>query len=216
MTTLLLVDDHAIVHQGLIAILDREPDLQVVGQAGTAAEGLAAVTALQPDLVVLDLRLGSAGEAGGLRLCEQIVALRPQTGVLILSTFVDSQLVIEAVRRGARGYVVKDVDTSSLVRAIRIVADGGRAFDAKATSAMAGGLGPGKQAVPELSDREQDVLELLVQGLSNQQIAERLFISVTTVKFHVSNVLRKLGVTRRAEVAYVASRWGLSAGAPGG
>ena len=215
MTTLLVVDDHAIVRRGLMAILDRERDLEVIGEAGTVDEGHAAVVDLQPDVVLLDLRLGTDGESAGLELCERIVASHPAAKVLVLSTFVDTGLVVEAVRRGARGYVVKDVDTSDLIRAIRSVAAGERAFDSRAAAAMANGIGtPGHSVLEELSDREHEVLALLVQGRPNKEIAVRLYISVTTVKFHVSNILRKLGVNRRAEVAYAAARRGVSVRTP--
>ncbi|MFC6712879.1 MadR family response regulator transcription factor [Branchiibius cervicis] len=207
---IVLVDDHAIVRQGVRSILEREPDFRIVAEAATAAEAMVVVARARPQVVVLDLKLSTASDAEGLDLCRQLSDDHPEVGVLVLTTFLDDALVLQAVRAGARGYVVKDVDTSALVRAIRDVNRGESAFDAHSAAAMVRGLNapsPGQQH--ELTDREREVLVLLAHGLSNKDIGSRLFISETTAKFHVGNILRKLGVSRRAEAVYAASKLGV-------
>ena len=206
---LVLVDDHAIVRQGLRSVLEREHDLRVVGEASTPDEAMAVVSATSPTLVLLDLKLSGAPGLAGLDLCEALVRAHPGLAVLVLTTTLDDSIVATAVRRGARGYVVKEVDTSELVRAIRAVHAGHTAFDPKSASAMKRGLsadtGPGPQA---LTARETEVLRLLARGLSNGEIGKALFISQTTAKFHVANIMRKLEVGHRAEAVYVASKMG--------
>lgn len=207
---IMLVDDHAIVRQGLRSILEREHDLRVLAEASTAAEALAVVRRVQPDIALLDLKLSTSSDTEGIELCAQLVAEHPGLGVLVLTTFLDDQLVLRAIRVGARGYVVKDVDTSGLVRAIRDVSQGGSAFDARSAAAMVRGLSaPEPTASQHLTEREQEVLRLLARGHSNRAIGEKLFISETTAKFHVGNILRKLGVSRRAEAVYEASKLGV-------
>ncbi|MDT9594147.1 response regulator transcription factor [Nocardioides zeae] len=207
---ILLVDDHAIVRQGLRSILEREPDLRVLAEASTAAEARAVVRHVAPDIVLLDLKLSTSSDTEGLELCAQLVEEHPGLGVLVLTTFLDDQLVLRAIRVGARGYVVKDVDTSGLVRAIRDVSRGGSAFDARSAAAMVRGLNaPAPAANQQLTERELEVLQLLARGHSNRAIGERLFISETTAKFHVGNILRKLEVSRRAEAVYAASKLGV-------
>jgi len=207
---IMLVDDHAIVRQGLRSILEREQDMQVVAEASTADEAMAVVARALPQIVLLDLKLSSSSDSEGLSLCEQLVGQYPDLGVLVLTTFLDEKLVLQAVRAGARGYVVKDVDTSGLIRAIRDVSRGGSAFDARSAAAMVRGLNaPPVEETRKLTDREREVLRLLARGLSNRDIGEKLFISETTAKFHVGNILRKLGVSRRAEAVYEASKMGV-------
>lgn len=206
---ILLVDDHAILREGLRSVLDREPDLRVVGEASSRDEAVAVTARLRPDVVVIDLKLTAGSDYEGLALCKDLARAHPTVGLLVLTTFLDERLVVEAVHAGARGYVVKDVDTTELVRAIRAVSRGESAFDSRTAAAvvrsMSGGPGRGEQ----LTDRELEVLTLLAKGLSNNRIGETLFISPTTVKFHVSNIMRKLGVARRAEAVYAASKLGL-------
>ncbi|MEP6799199.1 MAG: response regulator transcription factor, partial [Lapillicoccus sp.] len=197
---IMLVDDHAIVRQGLRSILEREDDLTVVAEASTAAEALTVVAHVRPQIVVLDLKLSTSSDTEGLELCAELVRLHPAIGVLVFTTFLDEHLVLAAVRAGARGYVVKDVDTSALIRAIRDVSRGESAFDARSASAMVRGLSkPERSHSHELTARESEVMRLLARGMSNRDIGARLYISETTAKFHVGNILRKLGVSRRAE-----------------
>lgn len=207
---LLLVDDHAIVRQGLRSVLQREDGIRIVGEAEDAEQAKTLVAALAPHMVCLDLKLSTSSDSEGISLCEELTALHPDIAVLVLTTFLDERLVLRAIRAGARGYVVKDVDTSGLVRAIRDVSRGGSAFDARSAAAVVRGLHGSEEEQPkELTSRELEVLRLLASGMSNNRIGQELFISETTAKFHVGNILRKLGVSRRAEAVYEASKAGL-------
>lgn len=206
---IVLVDDHSIMRQGLRAVLEREEDLRIVGEAGSAPEAFAAVATGRPQVVLLDLKLASGPQTDGLEVCRKLCADHPGIGVLVLTTFAEDRLVVESVQAGARGYVVKDVDTTELVRAIRAVSRGESAFDARSASAMVRSLSGGMPDRERLTDRELDVLRLLARGLSNRAIGAELFISETTVKFHVGNLMRKLMVSRRAEAVYAATKLGL-------
>ena len=207
---IMLVDDHAIVRQGLRSILEREPDLRVVGEASSAHEAMTEVERSRPRIVLMDLKLSTSSDSEGIDLCAELSREHPDVGVLVLTTFLDDQLVLRAIRAGAKGYVVKDVDTSGLIRAIRDVSRGESAFDARSAAAMVRGLNaPAQDERRGLTAREREVLQLLAHGLSNREIGARLYISETTAKFHVGNVLRKLGVSRRAEAVYEGSKLGV-------
>lgn len=207
---LVLVDDHAILRQGLRSVLEREPDLRVRGEAATPSEAMAVVGRVRPSIVLLDLKLAGSTESAGLDLCAALTSAFPDVSVLVLTTVISEQLVMRAIHNGARGYVVKEVDTSELVRAIRAVNRGDSAFDSRSAAAMVRGIhakpsGDGRQ----LTGREAEVLHLLARGMSNRDIGKQLFISETTAKFHVGNIMRKLRVTRRAEAVYIASKTGV-------
>lgn len=206
---LVLVDDHAILRQGLRSVLERERDLVVVGEASSETEAEAVVGALSPDVVIMDLKLSAGSDYEGLSLCAKLSGLHPDMGLLVLTTFLDEDLVVRAVHAGARGYVVKDVDTTELVRAIRAVSAGQSAFDSRSAAAVVRSLSGRGTPHHQLTDREIEVLRLLAAGLSNNKIGEKLYISATTAKFHVSNIMRKLEVSRRAEAVYAASKRGL-------
>ena len=206
---LILVDDHAILREGLRSVLEREDDLVVVGEASSEPEAEAVVRATHPDVVLLDLKLSASSDFEGLSLCAKLSAAHPGIGLLVLTTFLDEDLVVRAVHVGARGYVVKDVDTTELVRAIRAISAGESAFDARSAAAVVRSLSGRTAPRQQLTDREIEVLRLLAAGLSNNKIGEKLFISATTAKFHVSNIMRKLEVSRRAEAVYAASKRGL-------
>jgi DNA-binding NarL/FixJ family response regulator len=213
-TRVLIVDDHAIVRRGLRSILELEQDIAVVGEAGGPADALRTVERTRPEVVLLDLKLSPGDDADGLAVCSQILERRPGTGVVVLSTFLDEQLVAEALRRGAQAYVLKDVDLSELVRIIRAVARGEAGFDSRSAAVvreLAAGTRTGRagNGMPALTDREREVVRLIAEGLTNREIGEAIFVSESTVKFHVRNVMRKLDVHHRAEVAYAASRLGL-------
>ncbi|MCW2678387.1 MAG: two component transcriptional regulator, LuxR family [Modestobacter sp.] len=208
---LVIVDDHAIVRQGLRSILEREPDIEVVGEAATAAEALDLVAAARPHIVLLDLKLSAGSDVAGLALCGQLTACTPAPGVLVVTTFLDQGLVLEAIQQGARGYVLKDVDAVALVAAIRAVRRGESAFDSHSAAMVVQTL-HAPAAAPVASDltaREREVLALLARGLSNEAIGRELYISATTAKFHVGNLMRKLSVSRRAEAVYAGSKLGL-------
>src|SRR6516164_1315779 len=204
---IVLVDDHAIVRQGLRSILERERDLRIVGEASTADEAMAVVERTRPAVVLLDLKLSTGADSQGLELCSRLTTRYPGLGVLVLTTFLDDNLVAQA-HRGARGYVIKDVDTTELVRAIRAVVRKESAFDSRSAAAMVRSLRV-QPDQPAFTERELNVLELLAHGLSNKEIGKRLYISETTVKFHVRNLMRKLNAASRAEAVYEASKLGL-------
>ncbi len=211
-TRVLIVDDHAIVRRGLRSILELEPDIDVVAEAGTAAEALREAERSRPEIVLLDLRLGPDDDPEGLVLCSRIVERLPATRVVVLSMFLEERLVLEALRRGAHAYVLKDVDTQELVRIIRAVSRGESGFDSRSAAVVVrsiAGEGAPEPPTPQLTDREREVVKLITEGLSNREIGAAIFLSESTVKFHVRNVMRKLGMRHRAEVAYVASRLGL-------
>ncbi|HJQ04379.1 MAG TPA: response regulator transcription factor [Nocardioides sp.] len=206
---IVIVDDHAMVRQGLRSVLEREADLEVVGEAASSAQTLAVVGAHRPHVVLLDLRLSPSSETEGIEVCGRLHQVHPEIAVLVLTTVIDDQLVLEAIHRGARGYVVKEVDTSELVKAIRSVHRGESAFDSRSAAAMVRGINAESAAENrQLTEREHDVLRLLARGMSNRVIGQQLFISETTAKFHVCNIMRKLQVSRRAEAVYVASKEG--------
>jgi two-component system, NarL family, response regulator DevR len=208
--SIVLVDDHAIVRQGIRSILERHPQMSVVGEAATSEEAMRVVSQTRPRIVLLDLKLSASSDTEGLDLCQQLTSTYPGTAVLVLTTLMDDQLVVRAIRSGASGYVVKDVDTRELVNAIQAVSQGESAFDSRSAAAMVRSLNARSPLESkQLTEREREVLSLLARGLSNRDIGKRLYISETTAKFHVGNIIRKLGVTRRAEAVYAASKMGL-------
>ncbi|GLW51303.1 DNA-binding response regulator [Streptomyces sp. NBRC 14336] len=205
---IVLVDDHAIVRHGLRSILERESDLDVVGEASTAAEAEAVVERTRPAIVLLDLKLSTAADTEGLELCKRLTQRHPNLAVLVLTTFLDDSLVVQAIHHGARGYVVKDVDTTELLRSIRAVARNESAFDSHAAAAMVRSMRVQPER-PRFTERELKVLQLLAHGLSNREIGAELYISETTVKFHVRNIMRKTDAGSRAEVVYEATKLGV-------
>jgi DNA-binding NarL/FixJ family response regulator len=209
---IVLVDDHAIVRQGIRAMLDREPCLRVVGEAAGATAALRVIGQSQPDVVLLDIKLSAASDSEGLELCAQISSRYPRCRILVLTTFVAEWLVLESIKQGASGYVVKDVDLTELVRAIQAAARGESAFDSRSASVMVRWLhnkGSLDDPTQHITPREREILALLARGMSNFTIGKRLYISESTVKFHVGNAMRKLGASRRAEAVYAASKIGL-------
>lgn len=203
----MLVDDHAIVRQGLRSILERDVHIRVIAEASSSGECLAVMQRTTPDVLLLDLKLSTSSDTEGLQLAREIAEHHPQVAILVLTTFLDEELVLQAVQAGAKGYVVKDVDTDALMRAIHDVSRGESAFDARSAAAMVRGMqAPAPQTKPGLSPRELEVLRHLARGLSNKEIGKRLYIGETTAKFHVGNILRKLGVSSRAEAVYEASK----------
>ena len=207
----MLVDDHAIVREGLRAVLERDPQLAVVAEAGDVPSALEVHGRTETDVVLLDLKLSSRAEAEGIELLRRLMEQSPASRVLVLTTFLEERLVVEAIQAGAKGYVLKDTDADELGRAIRAVHAGESAFDPHTAAAVVRSLsaGGGAPAAPVLSAREVEVLAGLARGLSNQALGRELFIAESTVKFHVSNVMRKLEVSRRAEAVYAATKLGL-------
>lgn len=196
---LVIVDDHTIVREGLRSILELETDIAVVGHAASPAEALDAVALTRPDIVLLDLKLSEDGPATGLDLCGEIVSRFPEVGVVVLTTFHDHALVLDALHRGAKGYVLKDVDVIDLVKIIRAVRGG---------SLMVHSLSE-QDGRPRLTRRELDIVRLLAKGMTNREIGRAALISDSTVKFHVRGIMRKLEVHHRAEVVYAATKLGI-------
>ena len=207
-----IIDDHAIVRQGLRAMIDREPDLRVVGEAPSPALATAMLDQTRPRVVLLDLKLAPDSECDGLALCATITQRHPDTRVLVLTSSADEWLILESIRQGAKGFVLKDVDLTELIRAVRAVHRGESAFDSRSAGVvvrwMHGSQRPGA-AASDITPREREILSLLARGLSNVAIGQRLYISSATVKFHVGNLMQKLGARRRAEAVYAASKLGL-------
>jgi DNA-binding NarL/FixJ family response regulator len=204
-----IVDDHAIIRSGLRTMLEHAGAVQVVGEAGTAAAAMAVVAETRPDVVLLDLKLGD-DEQAGLAVCRKLTAAGKDLRVLVLTTFLNERLVVDALRAGAKGYVLKDVDADELLRGIAAVRAGESAFDSHAAAVVVRTMsGTKPPETVSFTARETEVVQLLAQGRSNRQIGAQLYISETTVKFHVRNVMEKLGVKRRAEVVYRSGQLGL-------
>lgn len=203
--TVFVVDDHAVVRIGLADLLEEEPDLRVIGQAGTAREALARVPALRPDVVVLDVRLP---DGNGVELCRELRSRLPGTACLMLTSFPDEQAVVDALLAGAAGYVIKDVRGMELASAVRAVAAGGRLLDDRTTAELLDRLRTtsGGPALAALTRRERVLLEHIRRGLTNREIGERMFLAEKTVKNQVSRLLAKLGVQRRTQAAVLATR----------
>ena len=205
------MDDHTIVRQGLRSILDLEPDFTVVGEAADAEQAVAETARLHPDVVLLDLMLSDHAPAEGLDVCAELRERHPGVSVVVLTTFLDERLLLGALRRGANGYALKDVDAVELARIIRSVHGGQSAFDPRSARLVVRSL-TGEQGPPParpLSDRELEVVRLVAQGATNQRVARELYVSESTVKYHLRTAMRKLGASDRTELVYRASAWGL-------
>ncbi|HVV14734.1 response regulator transcription factor [Amycolatopsis sp.] len=202
-----LLDDHEVVRTGLKTLLEAEHDLRVTGEAATAAEAMARIPAVRPDVAILDVRLPD-GE--GVTVCREIRdLLDPPPGCLMLTSYSDDEALFGAVLAGAAGYLLKQVSGSNLVEAVRTIAAGGSLLDPGLTAAVRMRM-RGEEPDPrydQLSPQERRVLELIAAGLTNRQIAERLFLAEKTIKNYVSSLLHKLGFERRTEAAvYLAKR----------
>jgi DNA-binding NarL/FixJ family response regulator len=203
---LLLADDHTLVRQGLRQYLEMEGDIDVVGEASTGREVLDQIEAKQPDVVVLDLRMPGMD---GLEVARRIQEDAPNVGVMMLSAYDYRQFVVEAVRAGARGYVLKSMDADQLVQAVHLVATGNMVFDPQVVVALAEELSRAKEREQKgdvLTGREIEVLQLLAFGHSNKDIAEQLDISAETVKTHLEHIFRKLGTSDRTAAVAEALR----------
>jgi len=202
-----LLDDHEIVRQGITALLETEPDLEVVGEASTAAEALVRVPALRPDVAVLDVRLP---DGDGVHVCRELRQQMPELACLMLTSYADDEALFESVMAGAAGYVIKEVRGGDLVHAIRVVAAGGSLLDPMTTGQLLNRLRTVNTAAPpdplrELTEQERKVLDLIGQGMTNREIGHELYLAEKTVKNYVSSLLAKLGMQRRTQAAVLAT-----------
>ncbi|WP_280368593.1 response regulator transcription factor [Nocardia wallacei] len=205
MITVFLVDDHEIVRRGVADLLESDPELTVIGEAGDASQALARIPALRPDVAVLDVRLP---DGNGIELCRELLSKHDGLRCLILTSFTDEQAMLDAILAGASGYVVKDVKGMELARAVKDVGSGLSLLDNRAAAALMEQLR--RRTEPDgplgtLTEQERKLLDLLGEGLTNRQIAERMFLAEKTVKNYVSRLLAKLGMERRTQAAVYAS-----------
>ncbi|WP_327068607.1 response regulator transcription factor [Kitasatospora sp. NBC_01302] len=203
-----LLDDHEVVRRGVRDLLEAEPDIEVIGEAGTCAQALARVPALRPQVAVLDIRLP---DGDGIGVCRELRSRMPELACLMLTSFDDDDALLDAIMAGAAGYALKDVKGADLVTAVRTVAAGQSMLDPATTAHLMASLRhhDEPQAGPGLSDltpREQDVLALIGKGETNRQIGQELYLAEKTVKNHISRILAKLGVERRIQAAVIATR----------
>ncbi len=203
-----LLDDHEVVRRGVQELLEADGDIVVVGEASTAAEALARVPALRPDVAVLDVRLP---DGDGITVCRELRSQLPELACLMLTSFSDDEAMVDAVMAGAAGYVLKQIRGSDLCGAVRTVAAGGTLLDARATARVVerlrnGGTLAEPDPLAELTEREKEILTLIGEGLTNRQIGERLFLAEKTIKNYVSNLLAKLGMERRTQAAVLATQ----------
>ena len=199
MIRVLIADDHPIVREGFGAIVNAESDIQVVAQASNGIEALERAAEANPDVALMDLRMPQMGGAEAIRRLRQV---NPNLRAIVLTTYDDDEAIYEAIRAGARGYLLKDVRPRDLVRAIRRVHAGGSLLQPVVVERLLDRLGPEDaddeaQPVEALTPRELEVLQIMARGARNRDIAEELFISERTVKIHVANVIAKLGVSNR-------------------
>jgi two-component system response regulator DevR len=200
-TRVFLLDDHEIVRRGIAGLLQAESDIDVVGEASTAAEALARIPASQPDVAVLDARLP---DGSGIDVCRDIRSAVPEVRCLILTSYDDDEALFAAVMAGAAGYLLKEIRGNGLVDAVRQVASGRSLLDPAVTERLLTRLRNGERQdarFASLSDREREILNLITDGLTNRQIGERLYLAEKTVKNHVSGLLAKLGMERRTQAA---------------
>jgi two-component system response regulator DevR len=196
-----LLDDHEIVRRGVAELLNAEADMEVVGEAGTVAEAVRRIPAVQPDVAILDGRLP---DGSGIEVCREIRAAHPEIRCLILTSYDDDEAIFAAVLAGASGYVLKQIRAAHLLDAIRQVAAGRSLLDPEVTEALLRRIRGGTKADPRiesLNDQERRILDLITEGLTNREIGERLFLAEKTVKNNVSVLLAKLGMQRRTQVA---------------
>ena len=207
MIRVLVVDDHPIVRQGLVAVLDDEPDFAVVGSAGSAEEAVALAAGLRPDVVLLDLELSGLD---GVAAIPHLAEVSPDSRILVFTAYDTDEHVFGAIRAGARGYLLKGAPTEEIARGIRVVHGGGSHLEPRvAAKVLAEMSAPQRGERPLLSERESAVLRLVAEGLSNKEIGRALSISERTARFHVTSILNKLGAGTRAQAVALATQRGL-------
>jgi two-component system, NarL family, response regulator DevR len=205
-----LVDDHEVVRRGLIDLLGADPELDVVGEAGSVSEAMARIPAVRPDVAVLDVRLP---DGNGIELCRDLLSRMPELRCLMLTSYTSDEAMLDAILAGASGYVVKDIKGMELASAVKEVGAGHSLLDNRATAALMAKLrdtADKPDPLSGLTDQERTLLGLLSEGLTNKQIADRMFLAEKTVKNYVSRLLAKLGMERRTQAAVFATKLGQS------
>jgi two-component system response regulator DevR len=207
-STLLLVDDHEVVRQGLAAVLGRRPEFRIVGEAGTVAEAVETARRFHPDLVVMDVRLP---DGSGIEACREIRAELPDTRVVMLTSYPDEDAVLSAIIAGASGYLLKQVRARDLIAALQVVARGGSLLDPAVTGQVLERIrriatSDQPDELAQLTSQEQKILLLVAEGKTNKEIAADVFLSDKTVKNYVSSILAKLNLERRAQAAAYMAR----------
>ena len=205
-TRVFLLDDHEVVRRGLRDMLDAEEDLVVVGEAGTADEALSRIPPTRPDVAVLDVRLP---DGNGVEVCREVRSRHPEIQCLMLTSFADDEALFQAIMAGASGYLLKQIKGPDIVDAIRRVAAGQSLLDAAVTKRVLDRLRhppEEDERLASLTEQERRILELIAEGLTNRQIAERVHLAEKTVKNYVSNLLAKLGMERRTQAAVYGSK----------
>jgi DNA-binding NarL/FixJ family response regulator len=203
--TVFLLDDHEVVRRGVRDLLEADPGIQVIGEAGTAQSALARIPALCPDVAVLDVRLP---DGDGVSVCRDIRSRMPEVACLMLTSFSDEEALFDAVMAGAAGFVLKQIRGTDLVGAVRAVASGQSLLDPQAAGQLMARLRQPPKADPltTLTGQERRILELIGEGLTNRQIGERLFLAEKTVKNYTTALFAKLGMERRTQAAAYAAR----------
>lgn len=213
MIRVLIVDDHRLFRQGLISLLEDAPDIQVVGEAGDGPTAIRLACERSPDVILMDIHMPGMS---GIEATRAILQQCPRVRILMLTVSEEDEDLFEAVRAGARGYVLKNVDADDLVKAIQHVYQGEAALSPHMAARLMAGFREGGRhsqaaaaSLDRLTDRERDLLRLVAQGATNREIAEQLVLSERTVKTHVHHILEKLGVENRAQAAALAVQYGL-------
>jgi two-component system, NarL family, response regulator DevR len=204
--TVFLVDDHEVVRRGLANLLASDPELEIIGDAGSVSEAMVRIPELKPDVAVLDVRLP---DGNGIELCRDLLSELPELRCLMLTSFTSDEAMLEAILAGAGGYVVKDIRGMELAQAIKDVGAGKSLLDNRAAATLMAklrGNAEHEDPLSGLTDRERTLLGLLGEGLTNKQIAARMFLAEKTVKNYVSRLLAKLGMERRTQAAVFASK----------
>ena len=206
MTRVLIVDDHRVVRMGLEALIEATDDLTVVGAAADGAQACALAVEVEPDVVLMDLAMPVMD---GVQATQRILEQNPSIRIVVLTSFSDRDRVLAAIDAGASGYQLKDADTEILLASIRNAAAGQAPFDPRVTREVLLSRTAPPSDAPELTQREQEVLQLLGGGMLNKQIARRLGIAESTVKSHLTNIFQRIGVTDRTQAALLAQQQGL-------
>ncbi|HKV21899.1 MAG TPA: response regulator transcription factor [Mycobacterium sp.] len=204
MVSVFLVDDHEVVRRGLVDLLGSDPDLEVVGEAGSVGEALARIPVARPDVAVLDVRLP---DGNGIELCRDLLSDLPDLRCLMLTSYTSDEAMLDAILAGASGFVVKDIKGMALAQAIKDVGAGKSLLDNRAGAALLAKLQSERDdPLSGLTQQERTLLNLLGEGLTNKQIAARMFLAEKTVKNYMSRLLAKLGMERRTQAAVFASK----------